>query len=153
MNNLRESYKIYKEKYEVKVSLKDYLIITTGFMQFMMLKVLDGVTVKLPARLGFYYIKGKKIKPKTDEEGNLINMAPDWVETKKLWASSLEAKESKTMVYHFNEHTNGVRYKIIWSKKNVNVKNKTVYSMQFSRNNKRAVVKSIKNNKEYIVDG
>ena len=32
----------------------------------------------------------------------------------------------------------------------VNVKNKTLYSIRFSRENKRKVVKLIKENKEYI---
>lgn len=150
MNNLRASHKFYKEESGDKIDIKVYLEIVLGFIKFLMSKVFEGHEVKLPARLGSFYIRGRKVKPKLNEDGNIVGLAPNWGETNKLWESNPQAKADKTLVYCFNEHSDGIRYKIIWSKMNVNVKNKTLYSIRFSRENKREVVKQIKQNKEYI---
>lgn len=151
MNNIRSSYKYYKSEVDNPVDIKTYLIIVSDFIQFLMNKVFDGFEVKLPARLGSFQIIGRKVKPKLDEEGNIIGLAPNWAETKKLWDRDKEAKDKKELVYCFNEHTNGVKYKFLWSKRNVNVKNKGIYSIKFSRANKRRINDLLKNGKEYIV--
>ncbi len=151
MNNIRSSYKYYKSQVEDPVDIKTYLSVVSDFIQFLMDKVFDGFEVKLPARLGSFQIVGRKIKPKLDEQGNVVGLAPNWAETKKLWDSNEEAKKNKELVYCFNEHTNGVKYKFLWSKKNVNVKNKTIYSIKFSRANKRRINSLLKEGKEYIV--
>ena len=150
MNNLRASYKLFSQQNEDKLDIKIYLKIVSGFIKFLMDKVFEGYEVKLPGRLGSFYIRGKKVKPKLSPEGEVIGLAPDWGATNKMWASDPVAKENKTIAYCFNEHSGGLRYKIIWSKTNVNVRNKTFYSVKFSRNNKRNVVKQIKSGKEYI---
>jgi hypothetical protein len=151
MNNIRSSYKYYKSEVDDPVDIKTYLTIVSDFIQFLMNKVFDGFEVKLPARLGSFQIIGRKVKPKLDEGGNVIGLAPNWAETKKLWDRDKEAKDKKELVYCFNEHTNGVKYKFLWSKKNVNVRNKGIYSIKFSRANKRKINDLLKNGKEYIV--
>lgn len=151
MNNLRDSYKHYKSEVKESVDIKVYLEIASEFMKFIMKKVFDGFEVKLPARLGSFQIIGRKVKPKLNEEGEIANLAPDWVKTKALWESNPKAKLNKELVYCFNEHTNGVRYKFLWSKKNVNVINKGIYSIKFSRANKRKINELVKQGKEYMV--
>lgn len=151
MNNLRDSYKFYKDEYNSVIGIKIYLEIVLGYIQFLMFKVFEGHEIKLPARLGSFYIRGRKVKPRIGQDGEIKGLAPNWADTKKLWDSNPEAKEKKEIVYCFNEHTDGVRYKLIWSKKNVNVKNKMIYSIRFSRDNKREVLRRLQKQQEYIV--
>lgn len=151
MNNLRESYKYYKENAPEPVDIKTYLKIASQFITFLMGKVFEGSEVKLPARLGSFKIVGTKVKPRIGEDGEIKGLAPNWPETKKLWEKDPEAKARKQLVYCFNEHTNGIKYKLAWAKKNVNIKNKTVYSFKLSRANKRKIHELAKKGKEYIV--
>lgn len=139
MKNLRESYKLYKESVENPVDIKTYLILTADYNKFLIDKVLEGKEVTLPSRMGTLEIVGKEQKIKFDDEGNMTGLAPDWVKTKELWDSNSDAKEKKKLVYHTNTHTDNVRYKYLWSKKNVLVENKTLYSLRLTRTNKRAV--------------
>lgn len=139
MKNLRESYKLYKTTVENPVDIKTYLGLAAEYNQFLIDKVLEGKEVTLPSRMGTLSILGKKQQIKYDKEGKITGLAPDWVETKKLWERDPVAKETKKLLYHTNDHTDNVRYKYLWSKKNVLVENKTLYSLRLTRTNKRAV--------------
>lgn len=147
--NLRDSYRFYQKNAEEPVNVKAYIDIVLGFIKFMMKKVFEGKDIKLPAELGVLGVRGRKVKPRLDADGNIVGLAPDWVSTKKLWDTNEKAKEAKTIVYHFNEHTSGFRYKITWFRKDMKFKNKSVYSICFSRNNKRTLSALIKGGKEY----
>jgi len=149
--NSRASYKLYKEKSKDPLDIKEYLDIVHGLNKFIIKKVLEGHTVKLPEGLGELSIIGKEVKPKIDKDGNITGLAPDWKETIKLWNENPEAKELKTKVYHFNEHSNNIRYKYIWSKKRVLISNKTVYSLRLTRENKRMLSSLVKEGKEYFI--
>ena len=85
------------------------------------------------------------------EDGEIKGLAPDWVKTKQLWDSDTEAKENKQLVYHFNEETNGIRYKFSWSKNRVLVSNKTLYNLRMTRSNKRELSKLVREGKEYLI--
>jgi len=151
LGSLRDSYKYYRKEAEIPMSFKSYLSMTQDFIKFVIDKVLDGEKVKLPEGMGTLYVKGKKIKMRIDPEtGGIMGAAPDWVGTKKLWEVCEECKLKKQLVYHLNEHTNGIRYKIFWSRKNNPIKNKSLYSLIFTRTNKRALHNLIKEGKEYI---
>lgn len=153
MKNIRDSYKLYKRDCKKPIEIDQYLDIVHSFLKFIMNEVYNGEKVALPQRLGTINVIGKKIKAGIDKEtGQIKNLAPDWVRTKELWENCPECKENKQLVFHLNEHTNGVRYRINWSKKNVLVKNKTMYSLIFTRDNKRALHKLIINGKEYLVN-
>lgn len=151
MINSRSSYNYYKSKADNPQDSKTYLRVISEFMTFIMDRVFEGYEVHLPARLGVFSIVGKKIRPKINSEGEIDNLAPDWVATKKLWESNPEARENKQLVYHFNEHSEGIRYKLLWSKLNVNVKNKSAYTFKLSRANKRKINSLISEGKEYLV--
>lgn len=148
--NTRETYKQYRKDNSEHVDIKTYLHVFQLFIKFMMIKLLDGHDVILPARLGILGIRGSKVKPRIDENGEVKGLAPNWKETKELWDSNPEAKEKKELVYCFNEHTNGYRYKLVWFKKNYIFVNKNVYSFKLSRENKRDMMRKIKEGKEYI---
>lgn len=149
----RHSYKTYL-KLNTKtnpVSLTIYCNILNEFFKFIMGLILDGEHVKLPYRTGSILITGCKTKPRIDENGDIKGLSPDWVKTKALWNKDPEAKKLKKIIYNFNEHTHGVRYKITWVKKGINILNNDLYSLIFSRTNKRDVMTKIYEGKEYYV--
>lgn len=147
--NLRDSYRFYQKNSESVVSIKIYIDIILAFLKFLVQKIHEGRDIKLPCELGTLGIRGRKVKPKLDDNGEITGLAPDWVKTKALWARNPKAKEEKRLVYHFNEHSNGFRYKLVWFKKGVKFKHKSVYSFKFSRSNKRKINALVKQGKEY----
>lgn len=149
--NIRDSYKLYKQENNSVVDLSTYVKLCNEFNKFIIEKTLDGEEVTLPCRMGYLHIRGRKQVIKFDRNGNVQGLAPDWVKTKKLWDNNVEAKDRKQIVYHTNEHSNGVRYKFFWSKHNVFLLNKALYSLRLSRANKRAIYKKIKDGKEYLI--
>lgn len=145
-----DSYNIYKALSKNPIDKTTFLKIANHFIQFLMDKLFDLGEVTLPERLGKITITGKKTKIKI-EDGAIKGLAPDWAETKKLWEEDAEAKANKQLVYHFNENTNGVRYKFSWIKSRVLVSNKTFYNLIMTRQNKRDLSQEIKNGKEYLI--
>lgn len=148
--NIRESYKLYKKTSKEPVGISTYTKLTGLYIKFLILKVLEGEEVTLPARLGTLHIRGKQQKVKFDEDGKMTGLSPNWKDTKKLWDSCPECKEKKQLIYNTNEHTGGIRYKYLWSKARVLISNKTLYSLKMTRDNKRAVFKKIMEGQEYI---
>ena len=149
MRNLRDSYKLYKQSAVNPVDIKNYLLLTADYNKFLIDKVLAGKEVTLPSRMGTLSITGKKQQIKFDEDGKVIGLAPDWVKTKQLWENNTQAKREKKRIFHTNDHTDNVRYKFLWSKRNVLVENKTLYSLRLTRTNKRAVHSKILEGAQY----
>lgn len=150
INNLRSSYRKYLESStENVVDIKLYLSIAAEYNKFLIRKALEGNEVTLPARLGTIQIIGRKPKITIKEDGSISGLAPDWVKTKQLRDSDPIAKEQRKVVYHLNNETDGYRYSWKWSKFNVLVENKSLYSLIMTRNNKRAVHKNISEGKQY----
>ena len=100
--------------------------------------------------MGTIYIVGRKPTIRFDEDGKVVGLAPDWVETKKLWDRDPEAKAKKQRVFHTNSHSDGYRFKWNWSKNNVLVENKTLYSLRLTRDNKRIVNSLIEKGVQFI---
>ena len=148
--NINDSYVVYKNISNDPVDKSIYLQITNQFMKFLSSKLLSQGEINIPERLGKLSIYGKKVKVKV-EDGQIKGLAPDWVKTKQLWDSDEEAKNNKQLVYHFNEETNGIRYKYVWSKNRVLVSNKTLYNLRMTRSNKRELSKLVREGKEYLI--
>jgi hypothetical protein len=138
---IRETYKIYKTTVENPVNVNTYLTIFYRFINFFVDQIMNGNIVSLPDSLGQLGILGSKITPKVEKDGTIIGLSPNWKKTK--------GKEK--ISYNFNDHTNGVRYKITWLKRNMSVYNKHLYSFKLSRTNKRKIWKNILSGKEYII--
>jgi len=149
-HNTRDSYKTYVKNTDNPVSVSVYLSIINGFMQFLMGKLFIRGEIQLPERLGKLQIVGKKVNVRI-EDGKIKGLAPDWAETKKLWDEDSKAKKEKQLVYHFNEETNGIRYRFFWSKARALVANKTLYNLKLTRTNKRILSSLIKDGKEYLI--
>ena len=148
--NIRSSYKRYSKEVEKPVEIKDFVSIANGYMEFLINKVLEGEEVTLPARLGTLFIQGVKKKLAFNKDG-VPMLPPNWSETKKLWDRNPDAKATRKVVYCLNEETNGVVYKLHWSKNRVPIENKLYYNFLLTRGNKRLIHKQIKQGKEYII--
>lgn len=148
--NTRDSYKMYTKNTDNPVSVSVYLSIINGFMEFLMGKLFLKGDIKFPDRLGTLQIVGKKVKVRI-ENGEIKGLAPDWANTKKLWEEDPQAKKDKKLVYHFNEETNGVRYRFFWSKARALVSNKTLYNLKLTRTNKRILSNLVRSGKEYLI--
>jgi hypothetical protein len=148
--NIRTSFKRYSKEVESPVEIKVFIAVANGYMKFLMDKVLQGEEVTLPARMGTLFIQGTKRKLTFNKDGVPL-LPPDWKKTKELWDRNPEAKQTKKLVYCLNEETNGVVYKIKWSKNRVPIQNKLYYSLRLTRKNKRTTHKGIKEGKEYII--
>ena len=87
---------------------------------------------KMPYRLGTLRIKKKKM---------------NYSKKNKLKINWLETNKHKKVIYHLNDHTDGFNYRWFWSKINAVIKNKSVYSFQATRTNKRRLAGLLKNKK------
>ena len=148
--NTRDSYVVYKNMSVNPINISQYVQIINHFMKFLSSKLLSTGEINIPERLGKLSIFGKKVNVRI-EDGEIKGLAPDWVKTKQLWESDEEAKNNKQLVYHFNEETNGIRYKFAWSKNRVLVSNKTLYNLRMTRSNKRELSKLVREGKEYLI--
>lgn len=146
----REAYKLYHKEALNPAPVDVYLAISQGFAKFIMELLIKGETVKLPERLGVLSYIGTKTKPRI-ENGEIKGLAKDWKSTVELWKRDPKAKEEKKYIYFFNERTNGIRYKMIWSKKHVFIPNKDFYTFVLSRINKRRFWTELLNGTEYYV--
>ena len=149
--NTRDSYVVYKNMSVNPINISQYVQIINHFMKFLSSKLLSTGEINIPERLGKLSIFGKKVNVRI-EDGEIKGLAPDWVKTKQLWESDEEAKNNKQLVYHFNEETNGIRYKFSWSKNRVLVSNKTLYNLRMTRSNKRELSKLVREGKEYLIN-
>jgi hypothetical protein len=154
MKNIMSSYKTYREMGgSMDIDRLLYCKMANEFNKDIIELVKDGHQVKLPEKMGILSVKGKKIQSEYDEElGRISNQAPDFGETNKLWARCPECKKRKQMVYHENEHSDGIRYKYFWSKDRMIVENKLFYTMVLTRTNKRQLSALIQGGREYHVE-
>lgn len=148
--NTRDSYVVYKNMSVNPINISQYVQIINHFMKFLSSKLLSTGEIIIPERLGKLSIFGKKVNIRIEND-EIKGLAPDWVKTKELWDSDPIAKQNKQLVYHFNEETNGIRYKFAWSKNRVLVSNKTLYNLRMTRSNKRELSKLIREGKEYLI--
>jgi len=132
----------------VDISKNEFLEITYGFMKFIAAKILTGERVALPANMGSIDIIGRKPSIKI-EDGIIKGLAPDWKSTLTLWKNDPKAKEEKKILYHFNDHTRGIRYKFSWITSRISATNKSLFNFIANRENKRKLWKSILSGKEF----
>lgn len=155
MNNssIKEAYTYYKSNTSSDeiLNISEYRKLMNSFNTFLMKKVLEGNEVILPSRMGRISIQGIHQNIRVDENGKIKGTRIDWKSTKDLWARDTEHAQKKTLIYFFNEHSDGIKYSFKWSKNNVPVQNKNFYTFIPSRHNKRTLAKLIKGGAEYII--
>lgn len=150
--NIRDSYKYYRRNVECPLDIKTYMHIATGFIAFKIRKMFEGFDVQLSGgrSLGTVGIRGRRMK--FDENGSVVGLAPDWKNTIELWNRNPEAKANKEFIYHLNEHTNGIKYNLVWWKAGMLIADKLLYSLTFCKPNRRKLTRLLKEGKEYITD-
>ena len=126
---LVQAYKNYEDFY--KVGYKKYRSICEDFNKLIIDEILlKAKEFKMPYRLGTLRILKKEMNYAVGKNKLKI----DWQETNK----------HKKVIYHLNDHTDGFNYRWFWSKKKAIVKNKTIYSFQATRTNKRRLAGLLK---------
>lgn len=132
---IRDMYKSYKEIDENV----DYLRFKRILDQFntnlldSLLNASEGF--KMPCRLGFICIV--KYRPKS-------------YTSKSLSKDYKLSKELGKTVYHLNEHSDGYKYRLYWSKNKNTFPDIYKYNVSFVRANKRKLAQLIFNKHDYI---
>lgn len=141
---LNDFYKYYKTKSESPV---DYSIFKNIVFEFNndICKgcIYDSLFFKMPSRLGILSIKKRKSKASINKDGSLNTkfLAVNWKDTKELWEKDPEAKEKHQRVYHLNRHSNGYILRWNWDRFNINLSNRTYYSLDIMRKYDRELSK------------
>ena len=60
------------------------------------------------------------------------------------------SKEEGKKIYHLNEHSNGYKYRLYWTKIPRTFPKRYMYQIQFVRDNKRHLAQLIFNKQDYI---
>lgn len=159
-----EGYKFYRSLYPKHFIRPDrYSKVGNEFLKLFVQKVLDGNDVRFGSKLGIVGVRGRKIKICLNKDGK-ITLPIDWGRTRKLWIEKAKElkltweqyletipKEERELRYHFNDHSNNVRYRISWYKSGVTAINKTYYTLDISRSTSDKLSKLIMSGKEYLI--
>lgn len=137
-----------KKSYTIRDMFKDYHKIDENMSYFRFKRILDkfneiikekilnaSESFKMPCRLGLIVIV--KYKPKTYTQKSL---SKDYKTSKEL---------NKT-IYHLNEHSNGYKYRLYWSKNKNTFPDIYKYNLSLVRQNKRKLAQLIFNGNDYI---
>lgn len=137
-----------KKSYTIRDMFKDYHKIDENMSYFRFKRILDkfneiikekilnaSESFKMPCRLGLISIV--KYKPKTYTQKSL---SKDYKASKEL---------NKT-IYHLNEHSNGYKYRLYWSKNKNTFPDIYKYNLSLVRQNKRKLAQLIFNGNDYI---
>jgi len=105
-----------------------------------------GNSYLMPSNMGSIELRKKKAEVTVNEDGTIKNtMAPNWLETRKLWAENPEAKKANIRVRFVNEHSDGYIFRLAYLRTRAKFKNKTIYRLKMNRLMKRQLSASIIN--------
>lgn len=132
----RDSYKEYIKTNGKNIDYSTYKNILYEFSNVILNNLLyKSECITMP--YGFGYLCIVKYKPKTLDKNRL----------------SIDYKSSKEfgkIIYHLNEHSDGYKYRLFWSKIPKTFPERYKYQLQLVRKNKRLLAKLIFNNQDYI---
>ena len=133
---IRDMYKQYVQENGSDVSYERFKRILDGFNKVVKDSLLEGSEgFKMPFGLG--YVQVVKYKPKSYTKKSL---SVDYKATREL---------GKT-IYHLNEHSDGYKFRLFWSKLPQTFPDRYRYQLSFVRDNKRKLAQLIFNNHDYI---
>ena len=133
---IRDMYAQYHKDNKNDVSYNTFKTILNEFnseLKNCLLESSEGF--KMPFGLG--YVQIVKYKPKSYTKKSL----------------SIDYKSSAQygkIIYHLNEHSNGYKYRLYWSKIPQTFPDRYKYQLQLIRQNKRHLAQLIFNHKDYI---
>jgi hypothetical protein len=147
-------YKEYKKSAKKPINKKDAREIIQKYNTEMLKKVIyDGFDFPLRPKLGSIRIRKFDNSLKLNENGEIRNkLSPNWTKTVQLWKNKygdlspeeLKEIEDKPIVYHLNEHTDGIIFKWFWDKVTCTVPNQSAYSLSIIRQMKREAAQAWK---------
>jgi hypothetical protein len=132
---LRDVYKFYVKEVgkENALSYKVFRKLNDEKSELLVNRILvDSETFRVPCNLGEIRISKRRLNVSSKV------LKVDWETTKKIGKK----------VYHLNEHRNGYRYKVLWSKSKSKIENKTVYHFKPCRKFGRQLAYILKNKPE-----
>lgn len=129
-------YEHYKANSPYKVDYKFYKRILDRMSQIIAEAVLDrSEGFKMPCGLG--YIQVGKYQPKN-------------YNSKSLSIDYKLTREYGKVIYHLNEHSNGYKYRLHWSKVPMTFADRYEYQLCLVRANKRKLAQLIFNKHDYL---
>lgn len=132
---IRDMFKEY-HKIDENVSYFRFKRILDKFNEIVKESVLNGSeSFKMPHRLGLIAIV--KYKPKN-------------YDSKSLSKDYKTSKELNKTIYHLNEHSDGYKYRLYWSKNKNTFPEVYKYNLSLVRQNKRKLAQLIFNGNDYI---
>lgn len=131
-----DMYKQYVKDYEEAVDYKTFKNILETFHNIFVKQMFEQSDIlKLPYGLGTVGIV--KYKPKT-------------ISPKSLSVDYKSSAEYGKRIYHLNEHSDGYKFRLYWSKLPQTFPDRYKYQLQLVRTNKRKLAQYIFNNHDYI---
>lgn len=131
-----DMYKQYKKDYGNDVDYRQFKDILDKFNEQVLSCLLQSSGgFKMPFGLG--YVQIVKYKPKS-------------MTTKSLSIDFKSTAEYGKIIYHLNEHSNGYKFRLYWSKTPQTFPDRYRYQLQLVRQNKRQLAQLIFNNHDYI---
>lgn len=137
-----------KKSYTIRDMFKDYHKIDEDMSYFRFKRILDkfnevikekvlnaSESFKMPYRLGLIAIV--KYRPKS-------------YSSKSLSKDYKASKELNKTIYHLNEHSDGYKYRLYWSKNKNTFPEVYKYNLSLVRQNKRKLAQLIFNGNDYI---
>jgi hypothetical protein len=113
------------------VTLKEYIEINSLFWKEISHNIIDeGRIFHMPFMLGDTYVEKRKLDYSK-------RLPIDW---------ALTTKTGK-VIFNLNEHSQGYKYEIKWNKKICNFTNNYLFTLVYTRANKRLLAKNIKTKK------
>lgn len=139
----KRSYTIYdmykpfvNENIDVEVSYSDFKAVLDSCNKFI-LETLQNSSegFKMPYGLGYLII---------------VKYLPKEYSDKSLSCDYKTSKQLNKKIYYLNEHSNGYKYRLYWSKLPKTFSDRYKYQLMFTRQNKRDLAKLIFKHKDYI---
>lgn len=133
---IRDMYKQYVKDNGKDISYDRFKRILDAFNNAVKDSLLESSEgFKMPFGLG--YVQIVKYKPKSYGK-------------KSLSVDYKTSKELGKTIYHLNEHSNGYKFRLFWSRVPQTFPDRYRYQLSFVRNNKRELAQLIFNNHDYI---
>lgn len=132
---IRDMYKQYSQQDDT-VDYKTFKLILDAFNKMLIDSLLESSEgFKMPFGLGYVCIV--KYKPKSYTQ-------------KSLSVDYKASREYGKTIYHLNEHSNGYKFRLYWSKTPRTFPDRYKYSLNLVRYNKRRLAQLIFKNHDYI---
>lgn len=131
-----DMYNNWARETESEVSYVRFKRISEAFNKLISDSILNASEgFKMPYGLG--YVRIIKYKPKT-------------YTSKSLSVDYKSSKEEGKTIYHLNEHSDGYKFRLYWSKLPQTFPDRYRYQLKLIRANKRKLAQLIFNHKDYI---